>query len=58
MSAPDPMPCLASACPTPLSCSNAGTCSARRMDSARSYDIAIDECRKLGITPFRRKERG
>lgn len=51
MSAPEPMACLASECPSPLSCNHRGECSARREDSARSYDEAIRSCRETGRIP-------
>lgn len=57
MSAPEKMECLSDPCPTPLSCSNAGTCAARRDDSARSYDEAIAACRVRGLTPFTEYQR-
>ncbi len=58
MAAPNPMPCLADRCPSPLSCSHAGECAARREDSARSYEEAIRACRETGRIPKSWEERG
>jgi hypothetical protein len=56
MSVPDPMPCLSDEpCPAPIACQFAGSCRHRRIDSARSYDEALAECKRRGINPFEEK---
>ena len=53
MSLPDPMPCLADQCRSPLACNGFGYCREQNMLSAREYDEALRACRDLGIrNPF------
>lgn len=51
MSIPEPMPCLADDCPSPLRCSGAGGCIESRKDSYRSTMGAIAACRERKVYP-------
>ena len=57
MSTPDPMPCLDGPCLSELACQFSGSCHHRRIDAARSYEVAIREAKAKGIRdPFKDKE--
>lgn len=56
MSAPEKMDCLDGPCLSHLACQFSGSCRHRRIDSARSYDEAIGECKRRGNLPFKDKE--
>jgi hypothetical protein len=59
MSAPDPMPCIADTCLSPLSCSHTGQCRERARTSAREYDEGLKACRERGVVdPFKSGEPG
>lgn len=51
MSTPEPMPCLADDCPSPLRCSDAGGCIEAQRDGARSFAEALAACRERGTVP-------
>lgn len=51
MSMPEPMPCRLEECLSPMACNDAGICREARKDGARSYELALSECRKRNVIP-------
>lgn len=56
MSTPSPMECLASECPSPLSCNDRGECRIKSRQGAREYEEGLRACREQGRKPFQQRE--